>query len=181
MDALGRIDLFSPKGLAVKNGPFPYDDFLGLLSSFFKTWKFSDHHLPNSLKARKIPGKEDLPEYCLLKFRLLFSYYYRDDGLALWEAIECYVSDILNVYYKSDHDVVEDQEVQNWAHEIATTGYLRDGRFPEKVHSIAHLTELITIFIFTATLHHSVVNFAQFESTSFVPLTPGALFERPPG
>ena len=33
---------------------------------------------------------------------LLPGYYYRDDGLKLWDAIEQYVRDVVNEFYASD-------------------------------------------------------------------------------
>jgi len=36
---------------------------------------------------------------------LLPNYYYRDDGILIWDTIESYVRDIISIYYKSDNDV----------------------------------------------------------------------------
>ena len=41
---------------------------------------------------------------------LLPGYYYRDDGLKLWDAIEQYVRDVVNEFYASDDDVKQDKE-----------------------------------------------------------------------
>ena len=46
------------------------------------------------------------------------NYYFRDDGLLLWDATKEYVEEILNIFYLSDEDVLEDPEIQDWFSEI---------------------------------------------------------------
>ena len=42
------------------------------------------------------------------------NYHYRDDGLELWMAIKEYVREVMNVFYETDADVEEDEELQCW-------------------------------------------------------------------
>ncbi|KAL5491871.1 hypothetical protein EMCRGX_G017237 [Ephydatia muelleri] len=80
---------------------------------------------------------------------ILPGYYYRDDGLKIWHAIEDYVTDVLNEFYSSDGDVKNDPELQNFARDIYTNG------FP------GH--------------HHAAVNFGQYEMYSFSPNSPAGM------
>lgn len=46
------------------------------------------------------------------------NYHFRDDGMELWKAIKKYVEDIINIFYQTDEDVKEDQELQDWDLEV---------------------------------------------------------------
>ena len=67
-----------------------------------------DHELnfPNNIKNRDV---SDIPNY-----------HFRDDGLTLWFAIRSYVDDVINIFYRTDEDVQEDLELQEWEMEVHT-------------------------------------------------------------
>ena len=46
------------------------------------------------------------------------NYHFRDDSMMLWNAIDKYVENILNIFYDTDDDVKNDWEIQEWIHEI---------------------------------------------------------------
>ena len=76
-----------------------------LIEKSVKEFRFdTDWDFPLNIETR---GVSDLPNY-----------YYRDDGLLLWKAIKEYVEDILDLFYLSDEDVLEDSEIQEWIDEI---------------------------------------------------------------
>ena len=60
--------------------------------------------------------------------KLLPNYFYRDDGIKVWDAIESYVKDIIHIFYKNDEDVKEDEELQSWAKEVCVA-------FPQSDHA----------------------------------------------
>ena len=48
----------------------------------------------------------------------IHNYHYREDGLKLWECIKEYVSEIVELFYHTDGDVLVDYELQQWVGEI---------------------------------------------------------------
>lgn len=53
----------------------------------------------------------------------LAGYYYRDDVLKLWAAIQDYVTEILAIYYGEDDDVANDDELAAMLTDLKTHGY----------------------------------------------------------
>jgi len=171
INALGRRSLFTPTGMVPKIASATYDSTVDAILHEYGRWTYEDQALPTWLAKRKIPEKEYLPEY-----------YYRDDGMVLWNSIDRFVRKILSLYYKGDSDVQNDHELQDWAQDVVTNGYNGDAsKFPTKITSYEQLTRLCTIFIFNGAVHHTVVNFPQWESFAFVPASPSTILRPPPG
>ena len=128
-----------------------------------------------NVKRRGVDDKDLLPNY-----------YYRDDGILIWDAIESYVREIIGIFYKSDDDVKEDTEVQSWANEVhfnAFPGYdgALDGHgFPDKMESREDLILYCTLIMFTGSAQHAAVNFGQFDIYGFAPNAPFTLQKPPP-
>ena len=59
-----------------------------------------EFNFPNNIEDRDVV---DIPNY-----------HYRDDGLKLWQAIKEYVCEVMNVFYETDADVENDEELQRW-------------------------------------------------------------------
>ncbi len=120
-------------------------------------------------------GLEDLPKF-----------YYRDDGLKLWERFECLVSDIVDEFYQSDTEVNDDTELKNWAEDLHTNGFPKfrkapEGRgFPKYIMTKCELIKQCTRIMFTGSCQHAAVNFGQYVIYSFVPNAPFTLRRRPP-
>ena len=140
--------------------------------------KIYDVHETNIKENAKKRGVDDR--------NLLPNYHYRDDGILIWDAIESYVREIIDIFYKSDDDVKEDTEVQSWANEVhfhAFPGYngAKDGHgFPDKIETREDLILYCTLIMFTGSAQHAVVNFGQFDIYGFVPNAPFALRKPPP-
>ena len=105
---------------------------------------------------------------------LLPGYYYRDDGLKLWQAMEDFVAKIINEFYSSDEDVQGDSELQNVASDLYTNGFPANGweqghGFPKSIDIREQLVELCTLMMFTGSAQHSSINFGQYDMYSYIP------------
>ncbi|XP_045181547.2 polyunsaturated fatty acid 5-lipoxygenase-like [Mercenaria mercenaria] len=142
-------------------------------------WRMDiDGDLLSDLKTRGVydPDNPNLLPY----------YYYRDDALKLYECIYSYVKKYLDLYYRSDGDVKEDYELQNWRKEFVTPVeeqglgllgvYGVDGKFTTK----DHVYRILTNIIFICSVQHAAVNFRQYEEYAFPPNYPASLRGHPP-
>ena len=76
-----------------------------MLEKCFSEFNFDrDLNFPRNINARDV---HDIP-----------GYYFRDDGLKIWTAIRNYVENVTNIFYKDDHEIIEDGELQNWSSEL---------------------------------------------------------------
>ena len=105
---------------------------------------------------------------------LLPGYYYRDDGLKLWQAMEDFIAKIINEFYSSDEDVQGDSELQNVASDLYTNGFPANGweqghGFPKSIDIREQLVELCTLMMFTGSAQHSSINFGQYDMYSYIP------------
>ncbi|XP_076146962.1 polyunsaturated fatty acid lipoxygenase ALOX15B-like [Alosa pseudoharengus] len=124
--------------------------------------------LPDNISER---GLEDVPNY-----------YYREDGIKLWNILHKYVEGVLQYYYKSDEDVQKDTELQKWISGIFTEGFLgrKKTGIPESFQTVKDLIKFVTMVIFTASVQHAAVNNGQFDYGAWMPNLPTALRKPPP-
>uniref|UniRef100_A0A3Q1FXC9 Hydroperoxide isomerase ALOXE3-like n=1 Tax=Acanthochromis polyacanthus TaxID=80966 RepID=A0A3Q1FXC9_9TELE len=114
--------------------------------------------MPDDIAER---GVEDVPNY-----------YYRDDGLKLWDAVYKFVEGILGHYYKSDAEVQQDTELQKWTSDIFEHGFL--------LTTVPEMVKFVTMAIFTGSGQHSAVNTGQYDYGGWMPNTPVSLQLPPP-
>lgn len=132
-------------------------------------------NIVKSCKNRGVDDPDTLP-----------GYYYRDDGIKVWKAIEAFVSDVLDEFYKTDLEVINDSELQSWAKDIHTNGLpgyygAEQGHgFPNKISSRDELKDICTLMVFTGSAQHAAVNFGQYDVFAFVPNSPATLRHPPP-
>ncbi|XP_041958685.1 polyunsaturated fatty acid lipoxygenase ALOX15B-like [Alosa sapidissima] len=129
---------------------------------------YSSLCLPDNISER---GLEDVPNY-----------YYREDGLKLWNILHKYVEGVLQYYYKSDEDVQKDTELQKWISGIFTEGFLgrKKTGIPDSFATVKDLIKFVTMVIFTASAQHAAVNNGQFDFGGWMPNLPTALRKPPP-
>ncbi|WP_163832372.1 lipoxygenase family protein [Spartinivicinus ruber] len=120
--------------------------------------------LHNQLKARNINDDKVLPYFP-----------YRDDATQVWQTIQTWVQDYIDIYYESDESVIKDLELKDWYNEVTESG---------KIHNIpaitnkATLIEVLTMVIFTASAQHAAVNFPQRSLMTYAPVITGAVWEK---
>lgn len=138
--------------------------------------QFSVHwtNIKRSIKERGVENPNLLP-----------GYYYRDDNLRIWNALESYACGIVDLYYRSDMDVEQDKELQEWAKDIHDNGFPAHGGtqghgFPNGITSKEELVEYCTLIMFTGSGQHSSINFGQFKEYSFIPNATFSMRQPPP-
>ncbi|ROJ42272.1 Hydroperoxide isomerase ALOXE3 [Anabarilius grahami] len=114
INIMARNDLISEDGAITMYAGVGGESLAKLLKRATTSLTYSALCLPDNISER---GLENVPHY-----------YYRDDGMKLWNIINKFVAALLSHYYQSDAHVQKDTELQRWIREIFTNGFLgRDG------------------------------------------------------
>jgi Lipoxygenase len=160
-------------------GPIDRTMAVGAMGAFellgrgwWEHWDFTRHDIPKDLAARGVDDAEALPNYP-----------WRDDALRMWTIIERYVTGMVENFYATDQDVLDDWELQAFHAEIrgGMGGNVRglpggDEGFTGRTV----LIEMLTRLIHAASVGHAGGNNGQFDYYGFIPNTPGALYHPPP-
>ncbi|XP_051532848.1 hydroperoxide isomerase ALOXE3 [Myxocyprinus asiaticus] len=110
------------------------------------------------------------------------NFFYRDDGLRLWDFINDFVRTMVQFYYQSDDDVLQDTELQDWIKEIFVRGFLGQSStgIPQCFSTVDEVIKFVTMVIFTVSAQHSALKAGQFDYGSWFPNSPGSLKRPPP-
>ncbi|XP_062396206.1 polyunsaturated fatty acid lipoxygenase ALOX15B-like [Sardina pilchardus] len=123
--------------------------------------------LPDDISER---GLEDVPNY-----------YYRDDGMKLWDIIHKFVKGVLENYYTSDDYVRKDTELQRWISEIYAKGFQEStSTVPKSFKTVTALVKFVTMVIFTTSGQHAAVHSGLMDLVGWMPNAPTSLSEPPP-
>ncbi len=137
------------------------------VSEYFNN--FSDFAFPTYLRQRGVDNPSTLRDFP-----------YRDDGLLVWNTLEDYVSRYIGIYYKSNRDISQDLELQNWLQALRKP-VSEDGfgivSLPENLTNRDQLIDILTQMIFTAGPQHSAIAWIQYQYMAFIPNMPGALYQ----
>uniref|UniRef100_A0A8C3TAL5 Arachidonate 5-lipoxygenase n=1 Tax=Chelydra serpentina TaxID=8475 RepID=A0A8C3TAL5_CHESE len=136
-----------------------------------KELTYSSLCFPEEIKAKEMDSKEDIPYY-----------YYRDDGIKVWEVIKSFTTDVIDIYYESDEVVCEDMELQAFVKDVYVYGMKgnKSSGFPKTIKTREKLSEYLTVAIFTASAQHAAVNFGQYDWCSWIPNSPPTMRQPPP-
>ncbi|KAM9001748.1 hydroperoxide isomerase ALOXE3 [Sarcophilus harrisii] len=167
VNTIARATLLNPDGLVDKVTSIGRRGLLYLMSTGLAHFTYTMFCLPDNLKAR---GVQCIPNY-----------YYRDDGMKIWEAIEIFVNEIVNYYYPSDIFVQRDSELQAWVGEIFTQAFLerKNSGFPSCLSTTEELVKFLTAIIFNCSAQHAAVNSGQHDFGAWMPNAPSSMRNPP--
>ncbi|XP_010127534.1 PREDICTED: arachidonate 5-lipoxygenase, partial [Chlamydotis macqueenii] len=142
-----------------------------MVQKAMKDLTYSSLCFPEEIKAKGMDSREDIPYY-----------YYRDDGIKVWEAIKNFAEDVIHIYYESDERVCEDVELQAFVKDIYIYGMrgVKSSGFPKQIRTREKLAEYLTVIIFTTSAQHAAVNFGQYDWCSWIPNAPPTMRRPPP-
>ena len=124
------------------------------------SFDFAKKMTPVDFAERQVADPNKLPDYP-----------YRDDALLVWQAIQDWAKQYIEIYYIDDEAVVNDTELAQWAISIASEGHIVGF---ETITTRAQLIDVCTMIIFTASAQHAAVNFPQRTMMTFAPAVTGA-------
>ncbi|XP_054866296.1 polyunsaturated fatty acid lipoxygenase ALOX15B-like [Amphiprion ocellaris] len=168
INILARLRLFSETGVFTQFASSGGEAMTTFLKRSLSEMTYTSLCIPDDIAER---GVEDVPNY-----------YYRDDGLKLWDIIYKFVEGILGHYYKSDAEVQQDTELQKWTSDIFEHGFLSQANtgIPQSLTTVAQMVKFVTMMIFTCSGQHSAVNSGQYDYSGWMPNTPTSLQLPPP-
>ncbi|XP_059212421.1 hydroperoxide isomerase ALOXE3-like [Centropristis striata] len=163
----GRKSLFGLDG-PMSISSLGHEGLTELMRRSLSETTYSSLCLPENITAR---GLESIPNF-----------YYRDDGVKLWNIINSFVTAVVEHFYPSDSEVQKDTELQEWISEIFTHGFLgnKDSGIPADFHTVEEVIKFITMVIYTTTAQHASVNSGQYNYYSWVPNGSLLLHKSPP-
>ncbi|XP_005095778.2 allene oxide synthase-lipoxygenase protein [Aplysia californica] len=148
-----------------------------LIRRAFGSWRMEvEGTLPEDLKRR---GLDDL--------NVLPCYHFRNDAILLYDAIKKYAKAYVDLYYPTEENLIEDEEIQSWVQELVKERSMNDGGVGilgvpgnGKLMNNEQLVQIITSIIYTCSISHASTNFPQYEEYAFPPNYPGLMRGSPP-
>lgn len=167
INSIGRALLLNKGGLSARAMSLGLEGFAQVMVRALSELTYKSLCIPNDFVER---GVQDLP-----------GYYFRDDSLAVWYAMERYVTEIITYYYPNDAAVEGDPELQCWVQEIFKECLLEreSSGFPTCLRTIPELIEYVTMVMYTCSARHAAVNTGQLEFTSWMPNFPSSMRNPP--
>ncbi|XP_039504167.1 polyunsaturated fatty acid 5-lipoxygenase-like [Pimephales promelas] len=165
INTLAREKLINEGGVICKISSINKVGMAKVIQSAMETLTYESLCFPEAIEAR---GMEDVPKY-----------YYRDDGMKIWEAIHNYVSAVVKIYYVSDEAVKSDGEIQDFVKDVSY-GMNNSDKFPVTLSTREELVKYLSVVIFTASAQHAAVNFGQFDWYGWIPNNPSTMRKAPP-
>ncbi len=167
---LGQRTLLNRGGILDNLLAGTLEESLTVVTDAYKSWSVKEFSFPHELENRGLLDRDFLPHFP-----------FRDDGMLLWKAIEKLVTGYVELYYRSEQDLIDDTELRAWAGELADPALGNVIDMPSPISTRQELFELLTNVIFTCGPQHSAVNFSQYDYMAHVPNMPLAAYCPVPG
>ncbi|XP_061535760.1 arachidonate 12-lipoxygenase, 12R-type-like [Phycodurus eques] len=167
INELARSQLIGPTGVFTKYAASGGEVLNRIVARSLSSITYRSLCIPDDIADRDM---QDLPNF-----------YYRDDGLQLWDIVYKFVQGVIQYYYKSDDEVQRDSELQTWICNIFQHGFLSQQQtgIPQRFNTVPELIKFATMVIFTCSCQHAAVNNGQYDYSFWMPNTPITL-QRPP-
>ncbi|XP_061626759.1 arachidonate 12-lipoxygenase, 12R-type-like [Phyllopteryx taeniolatus] len=167
INELARQRLIGPTGVLNLFTASGGESLMKIVAKSLSSITYSSLCLPDDIAARDM---QDVPNF-----------YYRDDGVQLWNIIFKYVQGVIQFYYKSDDEVRRDSELQTWIGDIFEHGFLSQPQtgIPQSFTTVSELIKFTTMVMFTTSCQHAALNTGQYDYGGWMPNTPATL-QRPP-
>ncbi|XP_052194519.1 probable linoleate 9S-lipoxygenase 5 [Diospyros lotus] len=171
INAFARQTLINAGGI-LERTVFPAKYAMEMSAVIYKNWALPDQALPADLLKRGMAVKDANAQHGL---RLVIEDYpYAVDGLKIWSAIDTWVDEYCNFYYKNDNMVQDDSELQCWWNELREVGHgdKKDEPWWPKMQTRKELIDSCTTIIWVASALHAAVNFGQYPYAGYLPNRP---------
>ncbi|XP_057698628.1 arachidonate 12-lipoxygenase, 12R-type-like [Corythoichthys intestinalis] len=167
INELARERLIGPTGVFTLFAATGGETLLKVLARSLSAITYRSLCIPEDIADRDM---QDVPNF-----------YYRDDGLQLWNIMFKFVQGIIQYYYKSDNEVQRDSELQTWVGDIFEHGFLSHPQsgIPQSFTTVPELIKFATMVMFTSSCQHAAVNSGQYDYGGWMPNCPPTL-QRPP-
>ncbi|XP_061096286.1 polyunsaturated fatty acid 5-lipoxygenase-like isoform X2 [Conger conger] len=149
---------------------------------FMKYTAIGEKHLDVLMKATEKITYESL---CLPDIVMhhgienLENFHYRDDGMAIWDAIYEFVHGVVNGCYKDDQDIQKDPELQKMVKFIYKYGFQQNSG-PSSLKTRDETIKYITMIMFTCSAQHAAVNHGQYDIYAWMPNGPATMRQPTP-
>jgi arachidonate 15-lipoxygenase len=163
----GRQVLVNAGGTLANVLAAPLELALDVIRESYRTLDFRQFCPVTELAERMDPGALD------------GAFFYRSDALTVWNAVQSFVRQYVQVYFRSDADVAKDTEVQGWARELTSPSGGNVQGFPDRIETVEQLVSVLAPIIFTCGPQHAAVNFPQWDYMAFTPNMPGFARQAP--
>ncbi|KAL7572587.1 hypothetical protein ACA910_000403 [Epithemia clementina (nom. ined.)] len=153
---------FGPDSFGDHQSSVGVGQFMQLIMRYWKSYDFfKSSALPDELESRGFDSSVDLE-----------GYYFRTDGMELWNAYGTFAKNFLDEIYTDDAAVASDPILQEWSDETRAESKGRIKGFPEKFEDKATLVKTMQTLWWICSGLHAAVNFPQYDYYSFAPNKP---------